>query len=191
LFAANEEEEEEEEAPSDDDGEEDVVPVAITYSRKDPISQSNIREPVKNRICGHAYDRASIAQFIQQQAQAGRPARFRRPVFSSAFYGLIADARMPAVRTRMLSAYKTFSPSPNSSLSSSDRLTVFLCAGPIVLCFNFFLISKNVSFMSSSINDCKYARRSAKFAKRIDCLRTNRSGTNRAEWYCFKIPTTP
>uniref|UniRef100_A0A914WV39 E3 SUMO-protein ligase NSE2 n=1 Tax=Plectus sambesii TaxID=2011161 RepID=A0A914WV39_9BILA len=66
---------EEGESSSTTGDDDDNLVVKMTHSRKDPISQANIRDPVKNRICAHAYDRDSIHEFIKQQKQLNRLAR--------------------------------------------------------------------------------------------------------------------
>ncbi|GMT33140.1 hypothetical protein PFISCL1PPCAC_24437 [Pristionchus fissidentatus] len=62
-----------------EEDEEEMEVVSATYSKKDPITKEDIKEPVKNRICGHVYDKDSVKEFIQMN-KANRMAIYQCPV---------------------------------------------------------------------------------------------------------------
>ncbi|GMT04250.1 hypothetical protein PENTCL1PPCAC_26424, partial [Pristionchus entomophagus] len=60
--------------------EEDEIEVeSATYSKKDPITKEDIKDPVKNSRCGHVYDRDSVTEFIKMHKK-NRMALYQCPV---------------------------------------------------------------------------------------------------------------
>uniref|UniRef100_A0A1I7WJ47 E3 SUMO-protein ligase NSE2 n=1 Tax=Heterorhabditis bacteriophora TaxID=37862 RepID=A0A1I7WJ47_HETBA len=63
---------------SDIDNGDDLQIMQQTYSRRDPITKKEITDPVKNKYCGHVYDRASMDAFITDNKKR-RVAVYRCP----------------------------------------------------------------------------------------------------------------
>ncbi|KAF7237830.1 E3 SUMO-protein ligase NSE2 [Varanus komodoensis] len=55
--------------------------IAVTESQMNficPITQEEMKKPVKNKICGHAYEEAAILELIQHKEQRKKKARCPR-----------------------------------------------------------------------------------------------------------------
>ena len=52
-------------------GESDLAATSYTRSLVDPFTQRDMEEPVKNVICGHSYEKASILKMIQDSKKNG------------------------------------------------------------------------------------------------------------------------
>ncbi|GMR32314.1 hypothetical protein PMAYCL1PPCAC_02509 [Pristionchus mayeri] len=61
----------------EEEGEMEVV--STTYSKKDPITKEDIKDPVRNSRCGHVYDRESVNEYIQMNKK-NRMAVYHCPV---------------------------------------------------------------------------------------------------------------
>lgn len=57
----------------DQGGEVDLVETRVTRSLIDPITKRKMEDPVKNTLCGHSYDRASILELIRRSKRTKCP----------------------------------------------------------------------------------------------------------------------
>ena len=53
------------------DEEHDLVVVAQQHVDIDPFTSERLRDPVKNKQCGHVYERESVLQFLQSSRRRG------------------------------------------------------------------------------------------------------------------------
>lgn len=51
-------------APAADDDDDDVIMTSEEVGVKCPYTQSVMKEPIRNKICGHNYEKAAIHEFI-------------------------------------------------------------------------------------------------------------------------------
>ena len=54
-------------ASVDDDDDDDVIMTSEEVGVKCPYTQQVMKEPVKNKVCGHNYERMAINEFISRK----------------------------------------------------------------------------------------------------------------------------
>ncbi|KJH48847.1 hypothetical protein DICVIV_05037 [Dictyocaulus viviparus] len=74
--------------------EEEVGIVEVVKSRRDPLGGGEIRDPVKNKLCGHVYDRTTLQEYIKSN-------RARRAMFYQCPYSLCTNKKNMDMRDMM------------------------------------------------------------------------------------------